>query len=119
MINNSRAGTTKKCSCDNPKWIAWDVRVSVSGVATIWVHCSNCQAIWQTKSRKGLDCIMDKTIHCGTRTLRDVLKSADERRIVWLKGAIQSAEERIAEEQKEKERYEKELKEIEGEGEWH
>ena len=48
----NKARRTKKCSCDNPQWTIWEVRVTVNYEVIISLDCGSCKSLWDSKSRE-------------------------------------------------------------------
>lgn len=113
MSNRAKSALTGKCKCASPNWAVIEVRGNVQGVTTMRVRCHSCDALWETKSRNCLDDLMDSVVFENRRTLKEILAVWDEKRKRWLKGSIENANQRIAEIEKDRDKYVKELKEIE------
>ena len=112
-MRNSKSALTGKCKCASPNWDVIEVRGNVKGITTMRIQCHNCDALWETKSRNNLDDLMDSVVLENRRTLKEILAVWDERRKEWLKGAIDGDNQMIAEIEKERDKYAKELQEIE------
>lgn len=112
--------TTKKCMCSNPSWTENGIEVNEkTHEITYFLHCSNCAAIWKTKThdaRKFWSGKMDaKPIiwqgysYNGNCTVKELYEQLDETRLEYLESMQRIADEKVIEAQKEAEKRKKEV----------
>ena len=104
----NKATLSKKCSCDNPKWVKDDIEVNSRTHEIKYIlECRSCGANWKTamhEARKYWNNDMDKVprIWCGfsyhgDKTVRELFAIIDEARTQCLSLDVEYARKRFLE----------------------
>lgn len=101
----NKATRTGKCSCDNPKWSDFELRITSSEELVITLSCANCGALWDTKSRTARKFVSESKLKN--------LEAADNRRKEYLKRSLKVAQDRAEAAEKELRKVQSELELLE------
>lgn len=106
-----KAKRTKKCHCEAPWWSVWEICETAANELVITLECSNCHALWDTRSRQARryadpDALIRSD---GKRTYGDVFKAADESRKASLKHLLANRQSDIEEIRKKMDEMQREL----------